>query len=249
MSSNLDSTASSVECYRCGESIKFGVEFCSKCGGYQKQKWKNSAIFFAQISVGITIAASALLYFIDAAIDFKKTRFPSNEIEVLAYRDDKALILSNNGDGSILVEYLELFQIHPNEQIKRSSKIPIYKQVQSGEILIHKIEPRYGVHSSWSYVKNKYDIGSELWYALAEDVYQREHTCYRHYLRDVNDLDYTHVNKAYGGAESTAGVFTLPYQAKIHYYSRPSERNLIENFDVVAMVARYNTDQCQMRIE
>ena len=233
-----------TRCTTCMSSIPAGATVCVNCGAFQK-KWPNTLKFIAATSGALTIMGSLLVFTITKLPEVRKIVAWRDSVQVLSFVKDRDLIVSNTGDGEVLLQYILITRPMTNGA-DATMGIPVEKAVKAGNILIYNF-PKTDGAPDLRKAKGTYVLGgskpiTDEWIGIANKAID-ERDCYSLEFRLASDAGYLQVLDHYQ-KELHSGVMTLPHTAKIYYYSIRERKVFSEPFDIVAMVLRGNPPGC-----
>jgi hypothetical protein len=233
-----------TRCTSCMSPIPKGAKVCLHCKAYQK-RWLNILRYVAAISGVLAIAGSLLVFTMTKLPEARKIVAWRDSIQVLFFDDDKSIIVLNTGDGDMLLQYVLITK--PSPAGDGSYSIPINEVVKAGRTVTHRFANSNASGSEWE-VKGDYVVDGNETTAkerveIAKIPVDGHAACHSLELRLASDEGYQQVNEHYQ-KYFHAGVMTIPFTAKLFYYSIEKDKKLNSSFDIVAMVLRSPGTKC-----
>lgn len=231
-------------CIDCKSQIVHGAKKCNECGAYQNG-YKNALIFGAQVAGFLVIIASAISYLINSMPEIRKILFWKDSLIVLSL-DNNKVVFSNSGDGDLYIESIEILRPTQDSDSAATITESIAIVIRSGEVLKHNFV--YGKDNKDTFKRVTIAGGdspiTDEWVAIANDAISQK-ICFELSYFDSDNSQYRQMKQHYEWA-SIAGPMIIPHYGKVHAYSIKKQRVVVVPFEVVGVVYKISTTECDI---
>jgi len=236
VNSVTEPTSNEVSCIDCQSQIPTKAKKCVKCGAFQN-RFKNHLTYFAQVTGFLTIIVSALVFLVNSTPELRKNISWKDTLKVLTL-DESEVVFSDNGDGDLFIESIEIVRLTPANSSTLS--FPINKLIRKGDILRHSLPEKPG---DWKTVASEASSGTEEWNYFANQTVTKD-SCYELRYYDSDNTQYKQVLAHYQ-INGQKGPMNLPHRAIVHAYSMKQQKMLSIPFGIVGLVVQIISRECE----